>query len=242
MKRFILKYWWTLNIALPVLIIAVASAMYLSEVLSNILSIFLLLILYALLFSQIILLCEKKWGKALISFLGAVGILVILWFPLVMAAMSAPDFFGKKHPIPEGLEYYEPLGERFELSNTKNYPAEIDSLKPETYLQLWHDDQGGMYLYDFYYPSLPSGDIFLRGYEVTKNIPLHLERLEPHSTVSIDSTATFSQLVDNQTFTLYYGDWGDFYAARFEVWHRNAVTGEETKLLEKIYRVEGWMR
>ena len=242
MKRFFLKYWWTLNLALPVLIIAVASAMYLSEVLSNVLSIFLLLILYALLFSQIILLCEKKWGKALISFFGAVGTLVILWFPLVMAAMSAPDFFGKKHPIPEGLEYYDPLGERFSLSNTENYPAEIDSLKPETYLQLWNDSQGGEYRYSFYYPSLPSGDIFLRAYEVTKNIPLHLERLEPDSTVSIDSTAVFSQLVEKKYFTIYYGDWGDFYAACFEVWHRNAVTGEETKLLEKIYRVEGWMR
>lgn len=242
MVKFILKYWWLLLLTLAGLMIWSIPAMYISETLSNILFIPLFLNLLALPISQIILLCEKKWGKALISFLGAVGILVILWFPLVMAAMSAPDFFGKKHPIPEGLEYYEPLGERFELSNTKNYPAEIDSLKPETYLQLWNDGQGGMYLYDFYYPSLPSGDIFLRGYEVTKNIPLHLERLEPDSTVSIDSTATFSQLVDNKNFTLYYGDWGDFYAARFEVWHRDAVTGEETKLLEKIYRVEGWMR
>lgn len=234
MVKFILKYWWLLLLTLAGLMIWSIPAMYISETLSNILLIPLFLNLLALPISQIVLLCRKKWGKALISFFGTLGILVILWFPSVMAAMSAPDYFGKKHPIPEGLEYYEPLEE--------NSPAEIDSLKSETYLQLWNDFQGGLYCYDFYYPSLPSGDIFLRAYEVTKNIPLHLERLEPRSTVSIDSTATFSQLVDNKKFTLYYGDWGDFYAARFEVWHRNAVTGEETKLLEKIYRVEGWMR
>ena len=35
---------------------------------------------------------------------------------------------------------------------------------------------------------------------------------------------------------------GDYYAARIEVWHRNAETKQEMKLLEKVYRVEGWMR
>ena len=62
------------------------------------------------------------------------------------------------------------------------------------------------------------------------------------STVSIESTKTFSQVVDKKEFTIYEGDWGDYYAARIEVWHRDANTGEEKKLMDKVYRVEGWMR
>ena len=52
----------------------------------------------------------------------------------------------------------------------------------------------------------------------------------------------FGTVVDKQQFTIYEGDWGDYYAARIEVWHQDANTGEETKLMEKTYRVDGWMR
>ena len=31
-------------------------------------------------------------------------------------------------------------------------------------------------------------------------------------------------------------------AHRIEVWHKDASTLKETKLLEKVYRVDGWMR
>ena len=50
------------------------------------------------------------------------------------------------------------------------------------------------------------------------------------SRVAIDSTSSHE------------GDWGDFCAARVEVWHKDAQTGQETKLMEKIHRVEGWKR
>ena len=52
----------------------------------------------------------------------------------------------------------------------------------------------------------------------------------------------FGLVADKQQFSIYEGDWGDYYAARIEVWHKDASTGVETKLLEKTYRVEGWMR
>ena len=54
--------------------------------------------------------------------------------------------------------------------------------------------------------------------------------------------STFSKLVDKQRFTIYEGDWFDYYAARIEVWFKDTKTGDEKKLLEKVYRVEGWMR
>lgn len=38
-------------------------------------------------------------------------------------------------------------------------------------------------------------------------------------------------LKNRKRFTIYEGDWGDYYAARIEVWHKDAATGEETKLV-----------
>ena len=55
-------------------------------------------------------------------------------------------------------------------------------------------------------------------------------------------STSFSKLVDKKEFTIYEGDWEDYYAARIEVWHYDKATGKEKKLVEKIYRVEGWMR
>ena len=158
--------------------------------------------------------------------------------PIVMAEMSGPDAddFGRKHKIPDGLVYHLPL-EPF--SDDK---VLIDSLDQETYLQVWPGFQGGIYKYDFYYPSLPAGDIFLRCYEVTENIPLSVDSLERHSLVPVDPTNSFSKLVSQNEFTIYEGDWGDYYAARIEVWFRDSVSKQERKLCEKIYRVEGWMR
>ena len=99
-----------------------------------------------------------------------------------------------------------------------------------------------MYQYSFYYPELPDGDVFLRCFEVTENIELSTSRLRKASTVKVIGHTEFGMIADKQSFTIYEGDWGDYYAARIEVWHKNARTEEETKLLEKIYRVEGWMR
>ena len=117
-----------------------------------------------------------------------------------------------------------------------------DSLNTDSYLQIQNDYQGGIYLYDFYYGALPAGEIYLKCYEVTENLPLSEERILEASKVSIERSTSFTQLVSKQKFTIFEGEWGDYYAARIEVWHRNADTQQEQKLYEKVYRVEGWMR
>ena len=152
------------------------------------------------------------------------------------SAMNAPDGFGRAHPIPEGLVYNLPLSIESDQSVT------IDSLETETYLHVWTEYHGGMYMYDFYYSALPEGDIYLRCFEATKNIPLSEGSILDESRVSRSATTSFTQLVNKKRFTIYEGDWEDYYAARIEVWHKDASTQKETKLLEKVYRVDGWMR
>ncbi len=145
------------------------------------------------------------------------------------------DSFGKDHPIPQGMAYEIPMEE--------NAPAPaIDTLSDDSYLQLWNGVQGGVYNYSLYYPALTDGEVYLRCFEATENIELSASRLRGASSVEVKNHTAFGLVADKQQFSIYEGDWDDYYAARIEVWHKDARTGIETKLLEKVYRVEGWMR
>ena len=82
----------------------------------------------------------------------------------------------------------------------------------------------------------------MKCYEVTDNYRLSEERLTEASKVEIPANSSFAKIVGKKEFVIYEGDFDDYYAARIEVWFRDAESGVERKLLEKIYRVEGWMR
>ena len=173
----------------------------------------------------------KKIGKIMAMFLfaGATA------FAMQGCFGPSSDSFGKDHPIPQGMTYEIPMEE--------NAPAPaVDTLSDDSYLQLWNGIQGGIYLYSFYYPALSDGEVYLRCYEASKNLELSASRLRVASTVEVKGHTEFGLVADKQQFSIYEGDWGDYYAARIEVWHKDASTGVETKLLEKTYRVEGWMR
>ena len=237
MKRFILKFWYALPILLALLMISLIY-LFLSypSVIEGIISLLLLLVIIMLPVSWVVLFVNKQRWKCFLSFSSSFVIVGVLCVPLMMASMSGPTGFGRNHPIPDGLKYNLPLDE---YSHSK---VPVDSLAPDTYLTIWNGFQGGIYTYDFYYGSLPAGEIYLKCFEVTENLPLSEERIAESSRVAIDSTSSFSKLVRRQEFTIYEGDWGDYYAARIEVWHRDAATKKEKKLMEKVYRVEGWMR
>lgn len=177
-----------------------------------------------------------RFGIALLigvplGFVGCVGV--------GFAGMNSPDGYAREHSIPKGLKYNVPLksdyGEVF-------HEVSVDSKDRNSYLQIWDAHQGGIYVYDFYYPSLPKGTVYLKCFEVTENDPLSAGRVKGASSVAHEATKSFSKIVDKQEFTIYEGDWGEYYAVRVEVWHCDASTKKETKLFEKIYRMEGWMR
>lgn len=193
---------------------------------------FLLLVLYIV--AQVNLLRHDKYFQFLLSLIpGAVMAFTVVF--IGMAAQSAPTRFGVDHPIPEGLvcAYALPADS---IPATQPTPADTAS-----WLQIHRGTQGGIYEYTLYAPPLPEGEIFLRGFEVTENVPLSPRRLRKASRVTVPATKSFSRIVNRQKFTIYEGDWGDFYAVRVEVWHR-PWHGKEHKLMEKIYAMEGWMR
>ena len=237
MKNFIIRFWWLF----PVLFAAsILISVYFDSMWPIFFVISVPLTFVALITSWIFLLIFKKWWKFLFSFiLGALTVaffIYLLYLGISLAFNPGPDDFGKEHPAPTWLDYNLPLEEGEEP------PYPIDSIASNTWLQIWNDFQGGMYMYDFYHPALEEGWIYLRCYEATENIPLSHERILEASMVATPSTTSFSKVVEKQCFKIYPGDWGDYYAARIEVWHKDAKTGKERKLMEKVYRVEGWQR
>ena len=249
-ERLILRFWYMLPLlAAVLLLILISMTTTYPSILENIIYCLLLLTLVMLAVSWVLLLSNKKWWRCIVSVVVSVVFVGVLGFYLIFAAMSAPDGFGKDHPIPAGLAYNLPLRNEYvydSISQTSHQVPDtvdvIDAHDADTYLQIWDGSQGGIYLYDLYYGPLPAGEIYLRCFEVTENIPLSESRISKESRVKIRPTTAFTKVVDKQRFFIYDGDWNDYYAARIEVWFKDAATKKERKLMEKVYRVEGWMR
>ena len=145
------------------------------------------------------------------------------------------DPFGMQHPIPVSLKYHEVLYDG-------SAKPEVDANDRMSYLQIERVAGGGVYAYDFYYPALNAGEVYLRCFEATEGVALSESSVGKRSRVSVPATHSFGKVVDKQAFTIYEGEWGDYYAVRVEVWHKAAASGRETKLLEKVYKMEGWTR
>jgi hypothetical protein len=88
-----------------------------------------------------------------------------------------------------------------------------------------------------------TGRIYLKAFEVTKGTPLSESRLKERSNEWVGWSSDPNELfLSNTDFTIYEGDWGKPYAARFEVWFQPDSGAMERKLLEKVYKIEGWQR
>jgi hypothetical protein len=87
------------------------------------------------------------------------------------------------------------------------------------------------------------GSVYLKAFEVTKGTPLSVDRLEAKSKTRMTWSADPSELFGAKAgFTIYEGDWGKPYAARFEVWFKPDSGKADRKLAERIFKIEGWQR
>jgi len=103
--------------------------------------------------------------------------------------------------------------------------------------------QGGIYLvYAYVNPGEP-GHAYVKVYEATKNTPLSTGRIPARSTEFIGwSGNPEEKFFYNTEITVYEGDWGTYYPARFELWHVPDSGKPERKLVEKVFKIEGWQR
>ena len=103
--------------------------------------------------------------------------------------------------------------------------------------------QPGIYGVAFSLNPGEAGAVYLKAFEITQGTPLSEDRLEAASetrmTWSADPAENFGA---KSGFTIYEGDWGKPFAARFEVWFKPDSQSPERKLAERIYKIEGWQR
>ena len=108
---------------------------------------------------------------------------------------------------------------------------------------MYNSFQPGLYEYDIWINSKERGIAYLKAYEITKNIELSSDRLKKRSSIRIEKTNdSIVRFGTKDIFTIYEGDWGKPYAARFELWFKPDNGGAERKIIEKNYKIEGWQR
>ena len=103
--------------------------------------------------------------------------------------------------------------------------------------------QPGIYQVAYLLNPGEPGDLYLKAFEVTNETPLSVNSLEEKSktrmTWSADPAEKFGAKAG---FTIYEGDWGKPYAARFEVWFQPDSGKPARKLAERVFKIEGWQR
>jgi len=91
-------------------------------------------------------------------------------------------------------------------------------------------------------PGAP-GNLYLKAYEITGKVPLSKSRLKQSSAEFIgwsdDPDELFRASFD---FSIYEGDWNQYYGARFEVWFSPEHGGSDRKLMESNWKIDGWSR
>ena len=103
--------------------------------------------------------------------------------------------------------------------------------------------QPGIYDSEIWVNPGEPGMIYLKAYEITREYQLSADRLKERSNEWVGWSNDTSQLFFSNThFTIYEGDWGTPYAARFEVWFVPDSGEPERKLIEKVFKIEGWQR
>jgi len=193
--------------------------------------------------SLIFQLWKRRWVNAILTFLilgVTVAVSILSTIVLFFIAMDAPDTFADNLKIPTNITISNPVDMGFD----EKKPDSISNIKKQNIdLQLYNSFQPGLYEYDFWTSKIDSGTVYIKAYEITQNYPLSAERLPSSSSIKIfNPTDTIVKVGTTGHFTIYEGDWGKPYAARFEVWYKPAIGGQERKLFEKNYKIEGWMR
>ena len=246
LKKFLLNFFnnWTK----PILIFIASFLLFFSfGFLSNngyllIFSFFILL--SAVLIILISIIFQIINGQFLKSFLTlcvlGIGALVFFYasIALFFKTQSMPDGYAYNLIIPKDIKIYLPSDTTFSISDTTpNF-------------QLYNSFQPGLYSYSLWTKEIGKGYCYLKAFELTQNDPLSVKSLKERSRIEVfnpgDTLKRFDMNNGNdnskRNFTIYEGDWGKSYAAQFEVWFVPASGGQEQKLLEKNFKIEGWMR
>jgi hypothetical protein len=237
---FLFDKWWR-----PILFWLVAVGLVItSEIIrdhtfGNISLILLGIALLGLIASSVFQLYKRRWIKGIVTgfIFGGTFIAFILYgilygVLLFFIETVDGDKWADNLTIPTNIQLDNPI----DLTTNYKRPDSTDLL-------LFNSFQPGLYEYAFYTGKIESGTIYLKAYEITHEYALSTDRLPESSSVWVYNPAdSIMRFRTKSDFTIYEGDWGKPYAARFEVWYKSDYGGQERKLFQKNYKIEGWQR
>ncbi|MEZ5661443.1 MAG: hypothetical protein R3E83_23915 [Burkholderiaceae bacterium] len=99
--------------------------------------------------------------------------------------------------------------------------------------------------YDVAYSLNPGepGFVYLKAFEVTNETPLSVRHLKASSKTRLPwSSDNAERFWAKESVTIFEGDWGKPYAARFEIWFDPDSGQADRKLAQRVYKIEGWQR
>ena len=109
-------------------------------------------------------------------------------------------------------------------------------------VKLYNNTQPGLYLLDIWCIPGETGTLTVKAHEITKGTPLSEDRLREHQVKVYgcpQADVSFNSQID---FTIYEGNWDQYYGAQFELWFKPDSGAPERKLWSGNYRIQGWQR
>lgn len=101
--------------------------------------------------------------------------------------------------------------------------------------------QPGIYTVAYSLNPGEAGSVYLKAFEVTQGTQLSATWLEDKSKTRMAWSNNLDERFGAKAgFTIYEGDWGKPYAARFEVWFEPDSGKAQRKLAERVFKIEGW--
>jgi len=235
--------WWRPILFLVCSLLLLISNHFLDNQLLG-LSITLLLIgLVGMLISTIYQFVKRHWWKGILSGIILIGTIAsIMFYAFVMFFIETVD--GDKWADNLKIPTNIPIDTPIDLTLDYKRPDSVLALtKSETDFQLYNSFQPGLYEYDFWIGKIDSGTIYLKAYEITQSYALSTNYLPERSAIQVyNPTDSIRKFSTTTNFTIYEGDWGQPYAARFEVWFKPVNSVKERKLFNRNYKIEGWQR
>jgi len=181
---------------------------------------------------------KRRSGRGVLH---VVTLLVVAISTMVSGLLlgTVGDGFADHLTIPPHIAISDP-GEEQQVESGATHP-QIRPDKPT--IMLRKSTQPGIYESEIWANPKEPGYVYLRAYEATHNTRLSSRRLWERSSKSIGWSKGSKELfLSSATVTISEGDWGKPYAARFEVWFVPDSGKPPRKLMQRVFKIEGWQR
>lgn len=196
-------------------------------------------------FSVVLLLVSMIWQLSRRRFLVAISHFVFFVFTVValivghLVTLIDGDHYADDLKLPANMLLAEPVPDMYSFAPT-------DSVKMFTGkvpdLILYDGQQPGYYSYEYYTTNHLDGRIYLKAFEISYDDDLSPDNMLKNTMTGITgSSGDTTKVSSGKEFKIYEGDWGKYYAARFEVWFIADDSTEERKIFEKNFKIQGWM-